>query len=57
MIHCCVINNQFVKMLSTGGFNSINSIDVGSNVTFWQDWFYGKYYSDNKTTTLGLNIV
>ena len=40
-----------------GGFNSITKIFPKSNITFWQDWYWGKYYSINDTTTLGLNDV
>ena len=57
MIHCCSINQQFVKGMSKGAFNSINSIESKSNVTFWNDQFYGNYYSNDKYTTLGLNDV
>lgn len=56
MIHCCIINNYFKKN-SVGGFNSINTIGMNSNITFWQDWYWGKYYSADKDTTFGLNTV
>lgn len=56
MVHCCVINNYF-DPLSCGAFNAIGKIDRASNVTFWQDWFWGLYYSASAKATLGLNQV
>lgn len=55
-IHCCTNNMQFDKK-SLGAYNSITIIRKDSNVTFWHDWFWGKYYSSDDSATLGLSNV
>lgn len=55
-IHCCTNNMQFDKE-SLGAYNSITIIRKDSNVTFWHDWFWGKYYSTEESATLGLRDV